>query len=159
MKRRFFLGGRTTAPEVDKLMDLPVAKGSAITFRQIEDTIGVQPTPGRMRSVVDAWKRRLFRERGMQTIIESGAVRILTDAEALAHGNKSINHAGRAIGRAVKRIDYIDTTALTPAQKDQHTLLRRHAFAAASAVRDACIAIAPPRPVATTLRLAKTGDE
>src|SRR5574337_915133 len=108
MGSRIFLGGVPTRPDVEKLLaKIDVSHGSIIPYRMVEDIIGIPRDQNRWRTVTEAWRKRLFRERRLQIIAEGESFKALTAAEAVAHGAKRLNAHGRAVGRTATRVDSI----------------------------------------------------
>lgn len=153
---RLFRGGVPTGPDVEKLMALGVSPGDRVLYDDVERLLGLKRASNRWHSVTIAWRKRLFREQHIQTEADGEAFVILTADQAVSSAIKHMTGIGRAAGRVVVRVETIDQAALSPRALDQHVLVRRHAAAVLVSTRDACKAVAPPRPVSgQPLRLAK----
>lgn len=140
-------GGIPTAPDVDRLMELEFKPGDAIGYGQVESVIREKRGSSRFRTVTDAWRKRLFRERSLQVVAEGGMFHGLTPSEALSYAIKDLNRVGRAARRTTVRAGVIDVHRLSREEQERHMLVRRHSAALLGHTQDVCKAIAPPAPV------------
>lgn len=155
---KMFIGGVPTAMDVDRLMsDLDPQANAQISYADVEAIIGVAHKEYRFKTVTNAWRRRLFREKFLQTVADGEAFHFLSADQALSYGRKGLSRIGRAAGRLRIRVDAINATELSSGElRDKHTLLRRESQAILEAVQKSAKSIAGPRPVsAPSLRLAK----
>lgn len=148
-----FRGGVPTGPDVDRLIAAfpldDMGPGSIISYVDVSSIIGEAPGSGRFKSVSNAWRRRMFRERLWQTIAEGGAFRILTADECVRHGITSVTRLGRASGRVVARTMAIRTEEVSPALLPHRRVLQLQAIALRDAARLAAAAIAAPTAINT----------
>jgi hypothetical protein len=152
-----FKGGVPTKIEVDALMEnIDARHGTIVSFDEIERVIGVTRDKARFRSVVEAWRKRLFREKLIQTRSIAGELHLLSDDEAHDFGKSNLSRIGRATGRLCVRVEAVDATKLSGERRDGHNLLRREANAMLDAARKSAKAIAAPKPLTpSNLRIAK----
>lgn len=147
MAGKLFLGGVPTQPDVDALMNLEIVAGSHVTYDEIEETTGVKYRTHRFSSVVMAWRKRLFRERGLQTKARGGAIHFLTADAALDEAGVKMIRVGRATGRVVRDVGMIHAAELGSDEKRaRHTLMAREAAALLEAARAAHKSITGPAP-------------
>lgn len=152
---RMFLGGVPTGPEVDRLIkEIEARAGVEVTYEQVERITGVRQRENRFRSVTAAWRKRMFREKGIEVKAEGGRFLMLTPDEALSSGISSFHKAGRALGRTSIKISVINETELAPARAETKRLLQRELDVVTDAARRAAKAIAAPKPVAASQRIA-----
>lgn len=148
-----FVGGDSTKYEVDRLMELGLCQGGAVTYETVERACGVGYGSNRWRTVTTAWRDRLERESGLRVVVIDKTFRGLDPAEAVADAVKGIDRVGRAAARNHRRAGAIDTRELDEATRQKHAILRRHTAAVLAAVQDAAKAVALPPAVTGTLRM------
>lgn len=152
-----FINGDSTKYEVDRLMELGLKPGEAVSYEQVEQASGVAYGSNRWKAVTNRWRDRLMRESGLRVVCIDKTFRGLTAEEAVADGVDSLNGVGRKIARTHRRVGAVDTRELTERSLQQHTLLRRHTATLLATVQDAAKAVAlPPAPTtsAAPLRIA-----
>lgn len=144
-----FFGGVPTGPDVDALMaEIPAEPGTSVTYDRVAEIVGLDRTSSRWKTVTQAWRKRLFRDRLIQTSAEGGAFHFLTADAAQDKCRGRFNTIGRAVGRNRLRVEAIDPTDLTTEQKrTEHGLLQRETRALHDAAKAAAKAIALPAPV------------
>ena len=121
--------------------------GTRASYEQIEQITDNPVGSTRFRTVADAWRRRMFRERGLQSMAQGGEIVFLTADEAHKRGIKGLTAVGRAAGRLKVRVDSVDAKELSPSNVDAHMLLRREANALVMAARNSVKTIAKPNPI------------
>jgi hypothetical protein len=154
---RLFFPGVPTTMDVNRLMELDVQPGTIVSYEQVTAVIGISNSVHRFRTVTNAWRRRLFRERLLQSSAEGGAFHFLTADAAHQKGRGGLTRVGRASGRLRTAVAAVDSAALTtPELVSRHNLLRRETEAIHEAAQKSARALAAPLPVnGSTLRLAK----
>jgi uncharacterized protein (DUF885 family) len=151
-----FFGGVPTRRQVDILMrEVNAIPGTEVSLETIAALIGEEPRSARCRTVAGVWRRRLYRERNIQTSGASGVIRLLTPDEAHDAGLRDVHRVGRATGRVHRRIDSIPAQELSDRRRDQHNLMRREIAAIHAAIQQSARIIAGPKPVtASVVRMA-----
>jgi hypothetical protein len=140
--------------DVEKLMkELPTESGSSVTYEEVEAVLGIRVTENRFRTVTGAWRKKLFRDKNLQTAAEGGAFHFLTANQAFDTGVKSLHKIGKAAGRLHVRAGTINTNDLTTERKEKHRLLVRETQAVIEATRNAAKQIAGPKPVQSNVRM------
>lgn len=157
MTDNLYFGGVPTGPDVDMLMArLDAQPGSSFSYEEIASIIGVDPRHSRFSTVTGAWRAKLFRERGLQSRREGGAIHFLTANAAHDVAIAGVTRIARAARRARIRADAINVDELSPERREKHSLVRRELMAMHEASERAKKAIALPRAAApANLRLAK----
>ena len=152
-----FKGGVPTKIEVDLLMkEIEASSGIGISYKQIERVTNLKRHENRFKSVVTAWRKRVFREKLLQSSAEDGTIHFLTGNEAHDLGKRDVHKIGRAAGRLSTRVETVDVASLSEDRRDRHYLLRRETTAMLESVRNSAKAIAGPKPVSSAnLRIAK----
>lgn len=153
-----FKGGIPTGMDVDKLLkEFDVRPGTQISYESIEQSLGIKRAESRFRTVTTAWRKRLFRERLIQSVAEGGYFRFLTADEAHDQGRSSLRKIGRATGRLATQVEAVNADELTGERRDAHNLLRREAHSMLEAARKSAKSIAAPKATAAAnLRIAKS---
>lgn len=150
MATRLFLGGTSTKPDVDLLMGIETSIGSYVPYEKIEEITGLKYRTPRWHTVVSAWRKRLFRERHLQTKASDGAIHFLTADQALDEGDVKLTRVGRATGRLARDVSAIKTSELSSEERRQrHYLMAREANALLEAARTARKTVALPAPAPT----------
>lgn len=149
-----FFGGVPTSPDVDKLIkEFDAAPGSQISYEQVEQCIGVSIKEFRFRTVTNAWRKRVFREKLIQSEADGGVFKFLTADEACDSGVKGLWRIGRATGRLRVHVEAIDPAAASSdAKRDKINLVRRASHAMHEASQASVKTIAAPKPVRGVLR-------
>lgn len=154
-----FFGGVPTQPDVELLMkEVPVQSGTEVQYAEIERLLGLQRKQSRFRTVTDAWRRRLRREKLLQSTAEGGAIRFLVADQAHDKGLKTLWRIGKSSRRLKNDVEDIDTTSLTGSRVERHPLLRRITHEFASFSRKTTKEIAAPRPISSTVRTAPPSE-
>lgn len=154
---KLFFGGVPTGPDVDRLMKgIEIEAGARIPYKIVEDLIGTSVSEHRFRSVTNAWRKRVFREKAFEIKAEGGCFVILTPDEALTNGITSFHRVGRALGRANVKVSVINETQLSSERAATKRLLQREIGLVSDAARRAAKEIAAPKPVSTVVRLTAT---
>jgi hypothetical protein len=143
---KLFRGGVPTGSDVDKLMKLDPQPGVTIPYETVEREIGLDQRASRFRTVTTAWRRRLFRERMLQSTAEAGAFRFLTAEEAHANSLTGFTRLGKATGRVVARAEAVDTRDLPDGTREKHLLLKRELHMVREQMARSVRAIEPPKP-------------
>jgi|SRR5688572_17030408 len=156
MSGKIFQGGVPTGPDVTKLMELDPQPGMSLSYEEIERAIGLRYGDARFNTVIESFRKRLFRERLLQTKRAGGAIHFLTNDGAHDEGRARVKKIGRQAGRHRIKVDAIDARDLTSERQTVHALLRREAQAMLDAAQQAEKALARPKlsAVASTRPLA-----
>ncbi len=156
MGSRLFRGGVPTGPDVARLLEaIPAEPGTSVSHDQVAELIHTQVGSSRFRSVTNAWRNKLFRDRLLQTNSEGGEFRFLTADESLDKGLGGFKRVGRAAGRLRVRVDAVNPSDLTtPEKQGRHVLLRRAAQAVGDEAAKSAKTVAGPAPIQTTRRIA-----
>lgn len=153
---KLYFGGIPTKIDVDKLMALELQPGAALPYADVEALIQVERGTNRFRTVTDAWRKRLFREKLIQSSAYGETFHLLTPDEAHDRGREGISRVGRMVRRTRIGIEAVDASQLTGDRRDKHNLLRREAEIVHDAVLKSAKEIAAPAPSAgRALRIAK----
>lgn len=157
MSGKLFFGGVPTGPNVDALMKLDCTLGTSISYEDISAIILTDPKSHRFLTVTNAYRKRLFRERLIQTKAEGGAIHFLTADQADTRGRDNVTRIGRKSRRTAIEVDSITPAELSSDERRaSHMLLKRETMAIFDAVQKSAKALAVPRPVSGSgLRLAK----
>lgn len=151
---KLFFGGVPTGPEVDRLMKgLVIEAGAKIPYETVEQITGTRASEHRFRSVTNAWRKRVFREKALEVKAEGGCFVILTPDEALTHGISAFHRVGRALGRTNVKVSVINETQLSSERAATKRLLQREIGLVSDAARRAAKEIASPKPVSSVVRL------
>jgi hypothetical protein len=126
-------------------MGLDLNPGDKLGYGQIETVIEVLRSETRFRTVTTAWRKRLFRERGMEVKAEGGMFIGLLAGQALSSGVASVNRIAFAAGRTTRRLEVIDSAHLTADERERHMLARREVAALHGYARSVCNTISPPK--------------
>lgn len=140
------LSGMPTAPDVRKLRKTitPVA-GELIAYETLAAVLGYDRRSSRYRTVINAWRRTLFREEGVQMEAEHGqGLRVLTPTGAVAKAITGLHRCGRALKRVAVQVGAVDTAAMETHEKARTDLVRRTVFLVTASVEDARRAVAMP---------------
>ena len=157
-----YFGGVPTAPQVRRLMEKfkDVQAGDAIKLDDISEVIGEPVRSNRFRTIVDAFRRALARDRNFVTerIAGMGTIRILLDSERTGFGARGIRQGSRKVHRSVGVIVATPTEKLTDAERETNFHVRRLGEAIVTTTRSAMkeiaqIFAAPPKQLPRT----KTG--
>lgn len=112
---KLFLRGVPTTADVNLLWERIVPElGTGIALSAIAEMIGVPLTGSRLKSVLAPYRKKLFRERAVQTKIEGRVLHFLTHDEVVDGMTGRMIRVGRAAGRVVR-----DTAAVRPAGTHQ----------------------------------------
>lgn len=152
---KLFLGGVPTGPEVDRLMTgVEIKPGTKVSYETVADITGVRVNESRFRSVTNAWRKRVFREKALEVKAEGGCFVILTPDEALTNGISSFHKVGRALGRTNVKVSVINEAELSNERAATKRLLQREIGMVSDAARRAAKEIAAPKPVVSLVRKA-----
>lgn len=144
----FRFKGEPTRPLVEKLMLLNTSEGSSADHGTVANIIGVRPGTTRFRTVTSVWRRRLLKERSIQTLSQGGAFVFLTHDQADDKCRKGVDGLVRGTRRLNRNLRYVDMSKLsTDERKASHVLLRREAAALEAAVAQTAKSIALPAPI------------
>lgn len=145
---KLFRGGVPTGVDVDALMKhIEPMAGQSISYDDVAAVIKVSPDSNRFRTVTAAWRKRLFREKRLETKAEGDAFHFLSADQAHAGHIRSVMKIGRATGRLQVKLSCADPTQMSAENKDQHFRASRFVGAIAEEMRRAAKEIAAPRPV------------
>jgi hypothetical protein len=158
MSGNLYFGGVPTAPEVELLMTKLDAKpGASFTLDQIVEIINIDATQNRFASVTAAWRKKLFRERALQSKREGGVIKFLTANAAHDEAISGITRIARAARHTRIKADAVNVDDLSNERREAHALVRRELMAVHEAGEKARKGVALPKPSAgSTLRLAST---
>lgn len=154
---RIFRGGVPTRSDVDTLFKMDPQPGDRITYEAVEQALGLRRTQSRFRTVTNAWRKRLFRERLVQSLVEDGAFVFLTAEGAHDNAVKGFTRLGRAAGRVLVKTEAIDVRNLPAEKVTQHNLLRREMHLVRETLAASVRTISPPRSsTGTAVRLVES---
>lgn len=114
MAGKLFFGGVPTGPEVDKLLEkFGAPEPGVISHEQIEGVIGQRRDSSRYHTIVTQWRRRLLKDRNLDTSAELGVgVRILSEPERVDVSAKDLCGASRKAIKAYRRASVIRSEML-----------------------------------------------
>lgn len=118
-QQRIFFGPNTTGPEVEKLIEaIQLEEGMIVQHASIEAAIGVEHHESRYRTIVNAWRKRLIRERGVDLHPALGlGYEVLTSARRLEIAVAKLKGSTRKDRAALHLLGRIDQERLTDEQK------------------------------------------
>lgn len=137
-----FSGGMPTGPDVDALMRAVDPKpGETYLHDDLAAIIGVdrhdQKGEHRYRTVVNAWRKRLFREKGVDFRVEKQVgYYVLQDHERVSEGIKDWKSSTRRLKKAGNRIGLANTENLDETQRAQKQHAERLILAQVQAAED-----------------------
>jgi Ca2+-binding EF-hand superfamily protein len=150
-----YFGGIPTKREVDLLMEqVEATPGTTVSYEKVARLIEVKVKSNRFLTVTNVWRRRLFRERMIQSEAFGGAFHWLSADEAHDVGLRDMHRVGRSTGRLRTRIEAVRTAELSEPRRDKHHLMRREIMAVHEAFQKSAKALAEPKPVSSVVRLA-----
>ena len=147
---KVFLGGLPTGPDVKRLIEQlgEINPGRVITYDETCVVVGVKRDSHRLRSLVTAWRRRLYRE--MNYVFEAvpgQGLRRVTEEERSKGNALHFRRRVRGIRRDTADQALVDTSALSPKELRAHDHRRRVQEAATDALSRAVKEIASPPAV------------
>jgi len=100
-----FFGGIPTGPEIQKLWDALGAPGpGVIPHERFEEVLGIDRKNGRYRQIVNGWRRKLLKERNIDTQAEVAVgIRVLTEPERVHVSCGDLMTATRRVRKATLR--------------------------------------------------------
>lgn len=151
---KLFFAGVPTKFDVDKLIKaITPEPGMRISYASVAEVIGVEPKTSRWRTVTDAWRARMFKEKNLRMTAEGGEFVVLTAAGALSKGIDDFHKVGRALGRTGTRVAVINEGDLDVEGGAQKRIVQREILAVADAARKAAKEIALPGTHNSVVRL------
>ena len=130
MSSRLFFGGLPTGMDVDKLTkELSPQPGEIIPYEDIEIVLIIKRTEHRFATVLGSWRKRLMKQRGLQSQGIGTGIQFLTPDQSVDKGVKDLTRIGKATGRMNMRQAMINPIDLTPENQ------RRKSFAQKPALR------------------------
>ena len=161
MMAKMFIGGVSTKPEVDRLMSsIEAEPGTQVPYDTVEELTGTSREEHRFRTIMTAWRKRLYREKYIEVSLFDGAVNFLTPDAAFEKHRGEFHRVGRKTGRIVGRTRAINTESLSSDEKrQQHRLFSRVALEVREQFSKGAKELAGPKPVSNVapLRIQKTG--
>lgn len=135
--------GLPTGPDVRRLIEnVKLAPDAVISHERIADLISAMPGSGRYRVVVGAWRRRVFREHGLQIASERGVgYRVLTASGAVSVAVNDFGRAAKKISRTAVHVAAIDSRQLADEEKPRLDHVRREIHMAAAAAKATRLAL------------------
>jgi len=107
-----------TAPDVDRLAAWDYTEGRVIQHAEIEEAIGAPRGTGRYQTVVDAWKRRMLRDRNIDLRSVPGeGYRVLPPGDRVTHGADLRHQAVRRARFGQRVLRGTDTARLTASER------------------------------------------
>lgn len=154
---KIYFGGVPTDLDVERIIrEVNAQPGASVAYSVLAGIIGAPIKSNRFRTVMTAYRKRIWRDHKLRIKAGGGEFRFLTGGEALQEGRNDIHRVGRAAGRAHKNIIAIDETGLSQEQKSEHALLRRVTAANLEQHQKSAKELAPPSAVtAPPMRLVK----
>lgn len=124
-----FKDGLPTGPDVERL-DAAYQKleeGDEISYQDIGEKIREKPRTGRFRTVTDAWRIKLRKDRNLVLKPMNGEFfRVMVPRERVEFVHGQLCGARRKIARAVSHSADIPIERLTDKEKERHFLLQRN---------------------------------
>lgn len=147
---RPFFGGVPTEPDVNRLMkEFEPKSGTVVSHEAVEAVLGLNRSESRYRTVTTAWRRRLFREENVDTVVTPGhGFRFLREGERVRESVKDFGRNVRGIGRSLRRISAVRAEVLTDQDRAKHDHGRRLIAATLDGARRAQKELAAPKPIA-----------
>jgi hypothetical protein len=142
MTDQLYFGGIPTGPEVRKLQEafgnISDRKGTTIRHEDIEGIIDIPRDSNRYRTVINAWRRKVASESGVEIRGDLREVvgvgfRILSDSEQISFGVSLRNRGGKKIRHSHRAIFNTDDKNLSAEErriKEHGILAARHIHAA-----------------------------
>lgn len=129
--------GIPTGPDVRKLIEaLELAPDAVIPHERISGLISAEHGGDRYRVVVGAWRRRVFRELGIQIASERGiGYRVLTASGAVSAAVNDFGRAAKKIGQTAVHVAAIDSRQLPEQERPRLDHVRREIHMAAAAAK------------------------
>ena len=136
--------GMPTGHQVRRLMDnISLAPDTVITHEQIARVAQVEPGSNRYKTIVAAFRRLAFSERGIQMASELRiGYRVLTASGAVSVAISDFGRATKKIGRTARRVAAIDGRQLPDAEKQRLDHVRREIHMAEAAAKATRLALA-----------------
>jgi len=157
MASQLFFGGLPTKPTVDKLLKaVEPNRGTSISYDDLETITEEKYGSSRFNTVINAWRKRLFREESIQTTRDGGMVHFLTDSDSLVVCTTGFRRTGKSMARVMVRAEAVRGDQLTEKEQVTHNLLRRLTRAQVEEIGKSIKEISPPRPTeGSSVRLAR----
>jgi len=135
--------GLPTGPDVRRLIEsIELTPDAVIPHERIAELISAKHDSDRYRVVVGAWKRRVFRERGLQIASERGiGYRVLTASGAVSVAVTDFGRATKKISRTAVHVAAIDSRQLPDEEKPRLGHVRREIHMAAAAAKASRLAL------------------
>jgi len=115
-----YFRGIPTKIDVDRLdakFGVP-KEGDEITFAACSDALGMPETSHRFRTVVHAWRKKLFRDHNLLSVgTGEGAFRFADPAERIDFASRKVKSGRRSVGYAVVIAHGTDARRLTADQQ------------------------------------------
>lgn len=127
--QELFLGGIPTEPDVQKLIDAfkDPSEGQIITWQEIANVIEEPYGSSRFRTVVTAWRKRLFRTRNIHLLIKRGqGLYAGSPPERIRDSGKRFVKGYRTIHRASVVSAATDRSRLTENEKKEQDFHTKH---------------------------------
>lgn len=137
-KPNTIIQGRPTRPQVEKLMTRwgDIKRGDSITKKEIADVIGEEADSSRWRGVVNAWRGRILRERGIMLAAVSGVgFRATLPDEQVRVGAGKIRCAARMVYRGAAIVERVPPNELGEEARRQREFVLTRSRAALDSVR------------------------
>jgi hypothetical protein len=143
-----FIGGKDTTPEVDMLREaISIKAGASVSHDRVAEIIGVPADTGRFNSVVQRWRKMVWRDFNIRMVSRDRVFMFLEPNAASDASWRDMRLSGRAIGRMTVRAAAIDVMALSRDRRDRHLLLVRESNALLEATRKSAKVIAAPTAI------------
>jgi hypothetical protein len=152
---KIFAGGIPTLSDVENLMAaFPIESGSVVSYSSVEFIIQNPYGSHRFGTVTDAWRKRVFRESGIDSEAAGGEFRFLTPDESVTVRSKIFHRIGRAVRRNYVKVAAINAIELSEQKQKEHSLLMRENGAILAQMQQSEKVIRGPGSVKTTVRIA-----
>lgn len=153
---RMFLGGVTTKPEVDLLFSkIDPVPGTDVSYEAVAEIVSEPVGSNRLRSITEAWKKRLFTERHVQVAAIDKRFHFMTAAEAIDSSASRLQGVGKAAARVFKKTKAVDPRELSEQQRATQNIILRESMAMIDVASSAVKQIKGPAPVSSPLKLPK----
>lgn len=144
-KTGLFLGGVPTGPDVLRLIEsFPDLKpGDEVTHERISSVIGQDRESNRYKSVVTAWRKKMFRDHNIDMeAVQNVGFRVLNSIERVSAGVKGVGKNVRGLVRSESRIRSAPAEQLSQQQQGVREHVLRHTGALVDSARRASKEIA-----------------
>lgn len=127
-----FLEGRPTGPDVDAIIkQFPaIATGDIVPFAEIAAIIHEETTSTRMRTVIEAYKRRMYRDRNVEFQRLKTGLQVKDNSQRVEGHSRKLGYAIRSARRAANGAQRTPVEGLTLGEQKtrDHVIITGAAF-------------------------------